>query len=218
MQPDLTELENRLWDAADELRANSGLKASEYGAPVLGLIFLRFADARFEAARERVEAKASARRNTRRSALDATRLPLPHDRPRLSRSCSPRRSRLRSNGSADRSDRSAPFRRARSRTEPHGARCSARNVPGAAQRQGTAAPSQRLRWWPPQSLPQRRSPQRSAPDPRPPATTPYPSLDGRRPQAQAVGRSPRRSPGRPRPLTSLPRLRADEDPPSRSKP
>ena len=62
MQPDLTELENRLWDAADELRANSGLKASEYGAPVLGLIFLRFADARFEAARERVEAKASARR------------------------------------------------------------------------------------------------------------------------------------------------------------
>ncbi len=62
MQPDLTKLENRLWDAADELRANSGLKASEYGAPVLGLIFLRFADARFEAARERVEAKASARR------------------------------------------------------------------------------------------------------------------------------------------------------------
>jgi type I restriction enzyme M protein len=62
MQPDLTELENRLWDAADELRANSGLKASEYGAPVLSLIFLRFADARFEAARERVEAKASARR------------------------------------------------------------------------------------------------------------------------------------------------------------
>lgn len=41
MQPDLTELENRLWDAADELRANSGLKASEYSSPVLGLIFLR---------------------------------------------------------------------------------------------------------------------------------------------------------------------------------
>jgi type I restriction enzyme M protein len=42
VQRDLTELENRLWDAADELRANSKLKASEYGAPVLGLIFLRF--------------------------------------------------------------------------------------------------------------------------------------------------------------------------------
>src|SRR5918998_55012 len=62
MPPDLAELEKRLWDAADELRANSDLKASEYGTPVLGLIFLRFADAKFKAARERVEAKASARR------------------------------------------------------------------------------------------------------------------------------------------------------------
>ncbi|MBA2420829.1 MAG: hypothetical protein H0V57_06835 [Thermoleophilaceae bacterium] len=41
MQQDLTELENRLWAAADDLRANSGLKASEYGTPVLGLIFPR---------------------------------------------------------------------------------------------------------------------------------------------------------------------------------
>jgi type I restriction enzyme M protein len=62
LQPDLGELEDRLWDAADELRANSGLKASEYSAPVLGLIFLRFADARFEAASAAIEAKASARR------------------------------------------------------------------------------------------------------------------------------------------------------------
>jgi type I restriction enzyme M protein len=62
MPADITELERRLWDAADELRANSGLKASEYGTPVLGLIFLRFADARFTAARERIEAKATPRR------------------------------------------------------------------------------------------------------------------------------------------------------------
>ncbi|MGI8727437.1 MAG: N-6 DNA methylase [Solirubrobacterales bacterium] len=47
MALDLPELEARLWDAADELRANSGPKASEYSSPVLGLIFLRFADARF---------------------------------------------------------------------------------------------------------------------------------------------------------------------------
>jgi len=40
-------LEQRLWDAADQLRANSGLKASQYSQPVLGLIFLRFADFRF---------------------------------------------------------------------------------------------------------------------------------------------------------------------------
>jgi type I restriction enzyme M protein len=44
---DLGELENRLWAAADELRANSTLKASEYSVPVLGLIFLRFAEVRF---------------------------------------------------------------------------------------------------------------------------------------------------------------------------
>jgi type I restriction enzyme M protein len=62
VQRDLSELEARLWDVADELRANSGLKSSEYGTPVLGLIFLRFADAKFRLSRARVEAKASARR------------------------------------------------------------------------------------------------------------------------------------------------------------
>ena len=41
------QLEQRLWDAADQLRANSGLKANQYSQPVLGLIFLRFADFRF---------------------------------------------------------------------------------------------------------------------------------------------------------------------------
>ena len=44
---DLNELQSRLWEAADQLRANSGLKASEYASPVLGLIFLRYADERF---------------------------------------------------------------------------------------------------------------------------------------------------------------------------
>jgi type I restriction enzyme M protein len=62
MHADLSELEARLWDAADELRANSGLRSSEYSSPVLGLIFLRFAEVRFEAAEERIEAKGTARR------------------------------------------------------------------------------------------------------------------------------------------------------------
>ena len=44
---DLGELQRKLWEAADQLRANSGLKASEYASPVLGLIFLRYADERF---------------------------------------------------------------------------------------------------------------------------------------------------------------------------
>tara|TARA_R110001583_G_scaffold132142_2_gene284094 strand:+ start:57687 stop:59813 length:2127 start_codon:yes stop_codon:yes gene_type:complete len=43
----LKKLENDLWAAADKLRANSDLKASEYSTPVLGLIFLKFADNKY---------------------------------------------------------------------------------------------------------------------------------------------------------------------------
>ena len=43
----LQQLENNLWEAADQLRANSKLTASEYAMPVLGLIFLRHATTRF---------------------------------------------------------------------------------------------------------------------------------------------------------------------------
>lgn len=49
----LKQLEKDLWSAADNLRANSDLKSTEYATPVLGLIFLKFADnnyARAEAA------------------------------------------------------------------------------------------------------------------------------------------------------------------------
>ena len=49
--PDSAALEKRLWDAADQFRANSGLKSQEYSAPVLGLIFLPFAGIRFAAQR-----------------------------------------------------------------------------------------------------------------------------------------------------------------------
>ena len=48
-------LEKRLWDAADQFRANSGLKAQECSGPILGLIFLRFAEVRFTAQRARLE-------------------------------------------------------------------------------------------------------------------------------------------------------------------
>ena len=40
-------IESRLWSMADELRANSRLRSSEYSTPVLGLIFLRYADHKF---------------------------------------------------------------------------------------------------------------------------------------------------------------------------
>mgnify|MGYP000344528423 CR=1 FL=1 len=47
-------LEKRLWDAADQLRANSHLKSSEYSIPVLGLIFLRYADHKFGEAEKKL--------------------------------------------------------------------------------------------------------------------------------------------------------------------
>ena len=47
MASDLVAVENRLWATADQLWANTGLKPSEFSTPVLGLIFLRYADKRF---------------------------------------------------------------------------------------------------------------------------------------------------------------------------
>ncbi len=44
----LKTLEKKLWDAADSLRANSSLTVHQYAQPVLGLIFLRFAEFKFE--------------------------------------------------------------------------------------------------------------------------------------------------------------------------
>ena len=52
----LQQLENELWEAADQLRANSRLTAAEYSMPVLGLIFLRHADNRFKAYLPEIEA------------------------------------------------------------------------------------------------------------------------------------------------------------------
>jgi len=62
----IASLEKSLWDTADNFRANSGLKAQEYSGPILGLIFLRFAEVRFEAQRTKLEATdASSRRGSR---------------------------------------------------------------------------------------------------------------------------------------------------------
>ena len=57
-----SDLEKRLWAAADELRANSKLNSSEYSSPVLGLIFLRFADAKFAHAQAVLEKTRTGRR------------------------------------------------------------------------------------------------------------------------------------------------------------
>lgn len=57
-----SELEKRLWDAADEFRANSKLKSSEYSVPVLGLIFLRYADHKFGEAEKKLSQQGTGRR------------------------------------------------------------------------------------------------------------------------------------------------------------
>jgi type I restriction enzyme M protein len=59
---DIHDIETRLWDAADELRANSNLKASEYSLPVLGLIFLKYADSCFTELETEFAGKATGRR------------------------------------------------------------------------------------------------------------------------------------------------------------
>jgi len=60
-------MEKQLWDAADQFRANSGLTAAQYSAPVLGMIFLRFAETRFEQRRAELEAAGvSSRRGSSR--------------------------------------------------------------------------------------------------------------------------------------------------------
>ena len=56
---DAQALENRLWAAADQLRANSGLTSAQYSQPVLGLIFLCFAEVRFLARLAALEKQAT---------------------------------------------------------------------------------------------------------------------------------------------------------------
>ncbi|MEO8664642.1 MAG: class I SAM-dependent DNA methyltransferase [Ignavibacteria bacterium] len=49
------QLHERLWAAAEQLRANSSLKLNEISEPILGLIFLKFADVKFRRAKLEIE-------------------------------------------------------------------------------------------------------------------------------------------------------------------
>jgi type I restriction enzyme M protein len=64
---DLEQLQKHLWDAADNLRANSKLTANEYCMPVLGIIFLRHATNRYNEALKDIEAEQAAGRMPKRS-------------------------------------------------------------------------------------------------------------------------------------------------------
>ena len=62
----LKKLEADLWSAADKLRANSDLKSSEYATPVLGLIFLKFADNNYRRHEQAILAEYQQLQGTRR--------------------------------------------------------------------------------------------------------------------------------------------------------
>ena len=57
---DIAKIEASLWEAADQLRANSKLTSSEYCMPILGLIFLRHATNRYNAVLAKIEEEKAA--------------------------------------------------------------------------------------------------------------------------------------------------------------
>lgn len=67
MTPDeIKTLEDQLWSSANQLRANTPLKSSEYATPVLGLIFLKFADNKYRKFEQEVEAEYQRRQSSSR--------------------------------------------------------------------------------------------------------------------------------------------------------
>jgi type I restriction enzyme M protein len=66
---DIDKLEKDLWEAADNLRANSKLTSNDYFMPVLGVIFLRHAANRFAAAEKQIEDDKAAGRMPKRKVI-----------------------------------------------------------------------------------------------------------------------------------------------------
>ena len=62
----LKKLENDLWASANSLRAYGGIKAADYAVPVLGLIFLRFADNKYGHYEEAILAEFNKTKGTRK--------------------------------------------------------------------------------------------------------------------------------------------------------
>ncbi len=54
---ELKELKGTLWHSADVLRASAHLAANKYGQPILGLIFLRYADILYKQHKKEIEAE-----------------------------------------------------------------------------------------------------------------------------------------------------------------
>ena len=54
---ELKELKDKLWHSADVLRASAHLAANKYGQPILGFIFLRYADILYKQHKDEIEAE-----------------------------------------------------------------------------------------------------------------------------------------------------------------
>src|SRR5262245_24619993 len=63
MPNNLSEMKKRLWSAADQMWTNTGLRLNDYAAPVLRLIFLRYAEKRFVDAQTQLQSSGTGRRS-----------------------------------------------------------------------------------------------------------------------------------------------------------
>ncbi len=62
---DLKQLKDNLWHSADMLRASAHLAANKYGQPILGLIFLRYADILFKQHKQEIDEEYAKLKGTR---------------------------------------------------------------------------------------------------------------------------------------------------------
>ena len=61
------DIQNRLWATANNLWANTGLSPSQFSTPVLGLIFLRYAESKFKKVQGGLKSGSSIRRQVQES-------------------------------------------------------------------------------------------------------------------------------------------------------
>ena len=62
---ELKKLKDNLWHSADMLRASAHLAANKYGQPILGLIFLRYADILFKQHKQEIDEEYTQYKGTR---------------------------------------------------------------------------------------------------------------------------------------------------------
>ena len=73
---ELKTLKDNLWHAADVLRSGAHLAANKYGQPILGFIFLRYADILFKQHKDEIDAEYS--RSRTESAFGSCLVALPY--------------------------------------------------------------------------------------------------------------------------------------------